>query len=62
MMDELNRFLNKLEEANIYYKLDKIRSDGILIEVSVPGERWEIEFMDRGNIEIEKKILVNLKS
>ena len=46
-------FLETLEERGIYYKLDKIR-DSILVEVTVPGQRWEIEFMNDGSIEIEK--------
>ncbi|HVI40044.1 MAG TPA: hypothetical protein VM577_05240 [Anaerovoracaceae bacterium] len=25
-----------------------------MIEVAIPGQRWEIEFMDDGTIEIEK--------
>jgi hypothetical protein len=48
-------FLNNLEEKNIYYRLNKIRNS-ILVEVAVPGERWEVEFMEEGNIEIEKFI------
>ncbi|WP_265525072.1 hypothetical protein [Paenibacillus sp. JDR-2] len=27
-----------------------------MVEVAVPGQRWEIEFMDDGAIEIEKFI------
>ncbi|MCM3629480.1 hypothetical protein M3194_19255 [Paenibacillus glycanilyticus] len=27
-----------------------------MVEVAVPGQRWEIEFMDDGTIEIEKFI------
>ncbi|MEK5039144.1 hypothetical protein [Sporosarcina sp. FSL K6-3457] len=52
----LNELLNKLEEKKIFYKLDKIRAESIMVEVAVPGERWEIEFMDDGSIEIEKFI------
>ena len=48
-------FLDKLEDRRIYYRLNKIR-DGILVEVSVPGQRWEIEFLADGTIEIEKFI------
>ncbi|NLP13616.1 MAG: hypothetical protein GX383_03865 [Clostridium sp.] len=55
-MVELNNFLNKLEEKKIYYRLNKIRSESIMVEVVVPGQRWEIEFMDNGDIEIEKFI------
>ena len=54
-MDNLINFLNKLEESKIYYNLSKIRN-GILISVAVPGERWEIEFMDNGEVECEKFI------
>ena len=25
-----------------------------MVEVAVPGQRWEVEFMDDGTIEIEK--------
>lgn len=27
-----------------------------MIEVAIPGQRWEIEFMENGTIEIEKFI------
>jgi hypothetical protein len=55
-MDKLNGlidFLDRLEDAKIYYRLNKIR-DSILIEIAVPGERWEVEFMSDGEIVIEK--------
>ena len=52
-MSKLLEFLNKLEECNIYYKLNKIR-DSILVEITVPGERWEVEFFEDGKIEIER--------
>ena len=48
--------LNKLEAQQIYYKLDKVRAEAIMVEVAVPGQRWEIEFMDDGTVEIEKYI------
>ncbi|UJF28468.1 hypothetical protein [Planococcus sp. 107-1] len=51
---KLNEFLNLLEENQIYYKLNKVRAEAIMVEVAVPGERWEIEFSDEGTIEIEK--------
>jgi hypothetical protein len=49
-------FLNKLEENNIFYKLNKIREEAIMVEVVVPGQRWEMEFMEDGTVEIEKFI------
>ena len=53
---KLNEFLNKLEEKNIFYKLDKVREEAIMVEVAVPGQKWEIEFLDDGTIVIEKFI------
>ncbi|MGG4443059.1 hypothetical protein [Brevibacillus fortis] len=55
-LNELNDLLNKLEERHIFYRLSKIRSESIMIEVAVPGQRWEIEMMEDGTIEIEKFI------
>jgi hypothetical protein len=47
-------FLRKLDEKSIFYTLSNPREDSIMITVSVPGQRWEIEFMENGTIEIEK--------
>ena len=58
-MNNLIEFLQKLEDKKIYYRLNKIRDDAIMIEVTVPGQRWEIEYNTYGDtsnytIEIEK--------
>lgn len=53
---EFISFLNQLEDSKIFYKLDKVRNDGIMVEVVVQGQRWEIEFMEDGSVEIEKFI------
>ena len=60
-LNELIELLEKLEEKKIYYKLNKTRDDTIMIEVTVPGQRWEIEYNTYGKstehnckIEIEK--------
>ena len=53
---ELIDFLNKLEDNKIFYKLNKVRHDAIMVEIAVPGQRWEVEFMADGSIEIEKFI------
>jgi len=54
-MKDLINFLNKLEENRIYYRLNKIR-ESILVEIAVPGQRWEVEFMKDGDIVVEKFI------
>lgn len=55
-LKEFIHFLNRLEEKHIFYKLSKVRTESIMVEVAVPGERWEIEFMEDGTVEIEKFI------
>ena len=52
-MKKLIDFLNELEDRKIHYKLDKTNDDYVMVEVTVPGERWEIEFSDT-DIRIEK--------
>ena len=52
-MNRLMTFLEELEDRDIYYKLNKIR-DAVLVEVVVPGERWEVEFFQDGSVVIEK--------
>jgi len=51
-MKKLIEFLNALEESGIYYKLNKVR-DAIMVEIAVPGERWEVEFMNDDTVEVE---------
>lgn len=55
-LKEFIQFLNKLEESNIFYKLNKVRNEAIMVEIAVPGQRWEVEFMEDGTVEIEKFI------
>jgi len=52
----LTAFLDKLEQKKIDYTLAHPREDAIMVLVAVPGERWEIEFLSDGSIEIEKFI------
>lgn len=60
-LNELVTLLEKLEERKIHYRLNKTRPDTVMIEVAVPGQRWEIEFNTYGaaagyTIEIERFI------
>ena len=54
-MKKLLAFLDTLEEKSIYYKLNKVR-DAIMVEIAIPGERWEVEFFSDEQIEVEKFI------
>jgi hypothetical protein len=55
-LNEFNDFLNKLEDSSIFYRLNKFSKESIMVEVVVPGQRWEIEFMNDGSVVIEKFI------
>jgi hypothetical protein len=46
-------FLDQLELAKIAYRLERVR-DSIMVVVAVPGERWEVEFSDDGQVEVER--------
>ncbi|PIC74080.1 hypothetical protein CSV69_14310 [Sporosarcina sp. P26b] len=43
-MKNFIEFLEKLERNKIYYTLDKTRDEYVRVDISVPGERWEVEF------------------
>ncbi|MCI0461637.1 MAG: hypothetical protein L0Z62_32200 [Gemmataceae bacterium] len=60
MKDPYRQFLDllrRLREARIYYELRQCRDDALMIDVHVPGQRWEIEFVDYGDevqVEVER--------
>jgi hypothetical protein len=43
----LQDFLDRLEKASIHYKLGAPTPRTFMVEVVVPGERWEVEFHSR---------------
>ncbi len=56
MNDRLNDILDllrRLDTAGIYFELARPRDEALMILVTVPGERWEIEYLEDGTIEIE---------
>jgi hypothetical protein len=46
--------LNRLDEAHISYDLKHTRPDSLMADITVPGWRWEVEFMSDGSLEIER--------
>jgi len=54
IFNSLTTFLNKLEQKSISYTLAHNRDEAITVFVATPGERWEIEFLGDGSVEIEK--------
>src|SRR5437867_4359244 len=51
---KLNSFLDRLEEEKICYTLARHRDEAIMVLVTVPGERWEVEFFGDGSVEVER--------
>jgi len=47
------RLCAELSRRRASYALSIVR-DSLLVAVSVPGERWEIEFFDDGRVELER--------
>jgi len=56
LLKDLTGFLNELDRQRISYSLKHDRDESIMVEVPLPGERWEIEFLLDGSVEIEKFI------
>jgi hypothetical protein len=50
---QLSAFLVKLEEAQIHYQMTSVRDGAVMVQVAVPGERWEIEFFPDSPPEVE---------
>jgi hypothetical protein len=56
-MNQYDRLLDlilRLQDAKIRFTIASVRSDAVMLQVAVPGERWEIELMQSGTVEIEK--------
>lgn len=50
---DLSAFLLRLEEARIHFRLTSVREGAVMVQVTVPGERWEVEFFPDHPLEIE---------
>ena len=46
---EFLALLQRLDRAKIHHKLHQSRDDALMIEINVPGERWEIELVNYGD-------------
>lgn len=46
-------FLAHVKKAKIGHTLDHCRENAIMVRLDVPGERWEVEFLDDGTVEVE---------
>ena len=49
----LSILLLRLDEAKIHYRFTSVREGAVMVQVAVPGERWEVEFFADRPIEVE---------
>ena len=50
---KLTNFLDRLDDADIHYSLSSLREAAVLVSVVIEDERWEVEFMSDGEVEVE---------
>src|SRR5262249_27373351 len=50
----LTAFIGELEQRKIPFALRRNRIDAVTVEVPAPGERWEVDFLDDGTIDVER--------
>ena len=50
---KLLAFLRRLDSANLAFSIKQCREEAIMVFIDVPGERWEVEFMEDDTLEIE---------
>ena len=54
MSHPLYKLLEQLEDAGIYFTLDRTRKDSVRLNLTVVGERIEIDVFDDGHMEISR--------
>jgi hypothetical protein len=47
-------FLGRLRKTSIHFTVTMVRKGAIMVEISVPGERWEVEFLEDGAVDVER--------
>jgi hypothetical protein len=51
--DSLYHLLNRLQRARIHHVVRHDREGAVSVDVTVPGERWELDVLEDGTVEIE---------
>jgi len=52
-MRKLLALSDQLKAQNIHHEVTRYREDGVSIIANVPGERWEIDVLDDGEVVVE---------
>ncbi len=51
--DNLYLLLNRLRRAKIHHVVRHDREGAVTIGIAIPGERWELDILEDGTVEIE---------
>lgn len=46
-------FIRRLDTNGTHYTLTSVREGAIMVQVALPGERWEVEFFEDREPELE---------
>lgn len=49
----IHEFISELDASQTHYVLTSVREGAVMVQVTLPGERWEIEFFDGRDPEVE---------
>jgi hypothetical protein len=42
----VHEFIRQLEASRVHYALTSVREGAVMVQVAIPGERWEVEFFE----------------
>lgn len=49
----ITSFAERLSAASIHFQTAIVRPGYVMFQITVPGERWEVEFSEDGSVEVE---------
>src|SRR6266540_6843544 len=51
---KLMGIIRALEAAQIHFTVTRYRDDAVSVQATVPGERWEIDVLEDGDVDFER--------
>jgi hypothetical protein len=52
--DRFLDFIRACKDVRAWYRIESIRDNTVMVLSKLPGQYWEIEFFDNGELEIER--------
>jgi len=49
----IHQLIRELDASNTHYSLTSVREGAVMVQIAFPGERWEVEFFDDREPELE---------